>query len=194
MTALKLSIVISVIAFCFVFVVYLLQDDSISLLNNLGIRNSQRAPAPGFAENQTLHFNFSQTPITITETSFCGYLSIELMGRLGNQISQIASLIGLSMATKRKAVLTESFKGLTTFFPNLTRYVTFTKSQIFDANWQGIAQKTGFCCHFDATLQNRLKCGTNYELGGYFLSWRYFHNYSESVKQAFAFASKYTVK
>jgi len=125
----------------------------------------------------------------------CGYLSVTQSGRLGNLMGEIATLIGLSIATNRKAVLPESSKNLFRYFPNLIHYVTLNNSLVVNGSWKEIEQKTGLCCHYDPTVVERIKnCKTNYFLKGYYLAWQYFDNYSKEIKRAFAINSSFVSK
>lgn len=98
------------------------------------------------------------TQVRITK---CGYLIVGLEGRLGSQMGQIASLIGLSLATNREAVMPETAKHLTNIFPNLTEYIFFNSSFVENRTWNAMIPKS-HCCHYDETVKQRLQCGKDY--------------------------------
>lgn len=91
----------------------------------------------------------------------CGYLMVGLEGRLGNQMGQIAALIGLSLATNREAVMPETAKYLMNTFPNLYQYIFFNSSFVANRTWHAIIPKF-HCCHYDETVKQRIQCGTDY--------------------------------
>ncbi len=125
----------------------------------------------------------------------CGFLTVSLMGGLGNLMGEIATLIGLSLATNRKAVVPEGTKDLFRFFPNLPQYLILNSSLVVNGSWKPIVAKTGECCHFDFSVVERItNCETNYVLNGYFMAWQYFDKYSEKIKHAFTINSTITDK
>lgn len=121
----------------------------------------------------------------------CGFLTLYLMGGLGNLISAMATIIGLSLSTNRIGILPQHIVPwrVFEFFPNLNKYLTVNETLVVNGTWERFGQRT-FCCHYDPTILERMTdCKKNYFLGGYFMAWQYFHNHSGEIKHAFALNS-----
>ncbi len=154
-------------------------------------------PIKKFEKNLKNNTNCGFLIHNINNNTNCGFLTVSLMGGLGNVMSEIATLISLSLATNRKAVVpeNENLKIFFDYFPNLINYVTINNSIIEKKSWETIEAKSGPCCHYDSTIFDRItNCEKNYFLHGFFVSWKYFENYSKIIKNAFAINSLITDK
>lgn len=204
----RVFVKICALTVCVTAVVYYLAPENLNTSGNyslrsiLGISNDRHRAAALL--KQSKHISTSSLSLVLSQKSAfskpfqgrsspkCGYLTVELLGRLGNWMGQIASVISLSILTNREVILHDSASYLVNIFPNLVEYVSFNNTLIADGTFQGIRQATGDCCKFDPTILERMKCGFNYQLQGYYMSWRYFHNFSNEIRHAFAINSSYS--
>lgn len=100
------------------------------------------------------------------------YLTVMIDGRLGNQMFQIASLIGISKKLNRHPVINEqTLTYLKTSFPNLPTYVS--SAQNYNINFIPIQQNLPDCCRYDPSLYTRMKPNKSYKINDWLMSWKY---------------------
>ena len=103
-------------------------------------------------------------------------------GRLGNQMFQAASLIGIAHWHGYTPIFNTTF--------NLNRIFRLTYSYSFNVNnlHQVREDIAGEQCEKFYNLDH----AKNWSLAGYLQSWKYFHNATEKIKRAFTFKHKYS--
>lgn len=111
-----------------------------------------------------------------------------LSGRLGNQLFQSASVLGLSYSSNRTAVIfSSSFNGILKK-PLLTpEEEQLHKNRCAEARVIG----EGSCCRYEEHIVRETVQGqTDIRLGGYLQSWKYFDRFREQIKIALAFSEQ----
>lgn len=104
------------------------------------------------------------------------YMCPVLVGRLGNQLYQYASVFGISNLTGAKVILGQD--------DELVKYFDVPSAQIRTnrdvcATFVQINEK--YCCVFDESLM-QLGMSYNYRLGVYLQSWRYFEHVLQDIR------------
>lgn len=109
------------------------------------------------------------------------YVCQTFNGRLGNHIFQFASIYGIARKNNLTILLSEN-DDLVKYFkvPSAKR---LTKRRVCD---RFVLKLAKHCCKFDETVMN-LRNDTNYLLGEYLQSWKYFGSVFKEVRQELSF-------
>lgn len=104
-------------------------------------------------------------------------------GRLGNQMFQLAGLIGIANITNRKAVFKRNeYDYFLKYFPQLAQYIGIIPN---GTTFVPILKKHQGCCHFDSSLLQRMNSSIDYYIND-FLPFRYYFD-NISVHHMFQF-------
>lgn len=99
------------------------------------------------------------------------YLTVMIAGRLGNQLFQVASLIGIAKTLNRQPVIpVVTLESLGKWFPNLRSFVLPIPQNL---TLIPIGVSLPACCQFDPTLYTRIEPRKNYTINDWVFSWKY---------------------
>ncbi|KAH3880208.1 hypothetical protein DPMN_004118 [Dreissena polymorpha] len=118
----------------------------------------------------------------ITNIRHNGTLSLRLIGRLGNQMFQYASILGLADMLKFTHIVLEGGQDLQSSFQLSDNRVKFTR---ISTERRIIGENV--CCAFDKRL-TKFNNTEDVHVIGYLLSWTYFHNIEKHIRKEFAFS------
>ncbi|KAH3835783.1 hypothetical protein DPMN_109146 [Dreissena polymorpha] len=113
--------------------------------------------------------------------SHIGTLSLKLKSRLGNQMFQYPSILGLVDMMNFTQIVIEGGNDLLTSFQLSDNKVTFTC-----VSTKGRIINELLCCGFEKRL-TKFNYTEDILVNGYLLSWMYFRNIEKHIKHEFAF-------
>ncbi|KAH3898463.1 hypothetical protein DPMN_022695 [Dreissena polymorpha] len=120
----------------------------------------------------------------ISEIRRNGTLSLKLKGRLGNQMFQYASILGLADRMNFTRIVIDGGNDLLSSFQLSDNRVNFTR-----ISTKGRIINERLCCAFDTRL-TKLNNTEDAIVNGYLVSWKYFHNIEKHIKHEFAFVPR----
>lgn len=158
-------------------IVYLTNKTSLNIPQVNRVRNY--IPVIRFISNeQRITIRPSEVKQDIEKFKRNHFMTVNGDGRLGNQMFQVASLIGTAFRYNYTPIIPPRYRLLNNSFDLL-------QPQDIHMNNAGIfhEEKSGT---YDINIES-LSYGKNWTLNGYFQSWKYFHNYREKILALFKF-------
>jgi galactoside 2-L-fucosyltransferase 1/2 len=158
-------------------IVYLTNKTSLNIPQVNRVRNY--IPVIRFISNeQRITIRPSEVKQDIEKFKRNHFMTVNGDGRLGNQMFQVASLIGTAFRYNYTPIIPPRYRLLNNSFDLL-------QPQDIHMNNAGIfhEEKSGT---YDINIES-LSYGKNWTLNGYFQSWKYFHNYIEKILALFKF-------
>ncbi|KAH3691101.1 hypothetical protein DPMN_194061 [Dreissena polymorpha] len=113
-----------------------------------------------------------------------GTLSIAIIGRLGNQMFQYASILGLADMMNFTQIAIHGGQDLLSSFQLSDKRVNFTR---ISTKWRTINEL--LCCAFDKRL-TQFNNTEDVHVNGYLVSTKYFHNIKKHIKNEFKFVPR----
>lgn len=112
----------------------------------------------------------------------CSFITCNIaMGRLGNQLFQIASILGTARRNDLIPVIPKSMSATQFFdFPNVLNFTIKNRKGLFYPK----------CCEYDKRVES-LDRSKNWTLSGYLQSWRYFSDSKDTVYQSLKIKDEY---
>lgn len=134
------------------------------------------------------HYSSTKTSAGMEDGGRGRLLCCTLMGRLGNEMYQYASVLGIAYRTSRIPVLLSGQHLRTSLKQpppgdSQKDYVDRCRMSF------NIVEKS--CCFYDPRLVN-LDADKDYKIGLYLQSWKYFRNYEDQIRQAMTFNADVT--